>query len=146
MDFGRMREAASIPGVRMSCMGEGASFILKDTIVVVLPCRVMRTAVELDDERGVIAEEIDNIRPDGSLLPEADGVGFEEVVPKMALGGSHVAAEGTGTRLGRRPIGGIRHRRFLFLLFRPPQEGAVERSETGGVVGCWSRANHMKIS
>ena len=68
-------------------------------VVVVLPCRVMRTAVELDDERGVIAEEIDNIRPDGSLLPEADGVGFEEVVPKMALGGSHVAAEGTGVFL-----------------------------------------------
>ena len=70
-------------------------------VVVVLPCRIMRAAVELDDERGVIAEEIDNIRPDGSLLPEADGVGFEEVVPEMALGGGHVVAKGTSTRLGK---------------------------------------------
>ena len=64
----------------------------------------MHLAIELDDEPCVVADEIDNIWPDGSLPLEARRVVVEEIIPEMALGRSHGVAKVLGTRLCGRTI------------------------------------------
>ena len=73
-------------------------------IMLALFFTAMHFAIELDDESGIIADEIDNLWPHWPLGLEARLVIVEKVVPEMTLRWSHCVAEGLCTRLRRRSI------------------------------------------